>query len=475
MNQIPIHLNKMNEKPNILIMLPHDLGDFLGCYGHPSVQTPHLDAMAARGAQLRNCFATSPECTPSRGSLLTGLYPHQNGLMGLSNFGWSLKVPHLAGRMRDEGYVTHLFGIQHETHDPVESLGYQHVHKAESVKSPHVCKSLCSFLQESSDDTAPPWFAHAGFFDPHRTWCALSDSRFSPDEIEVPPWLPDRPVVRKDLARYHEEIAVMDEAVGTVLDTLKETGRDRDTLVLFITDHGAPFPGAKATLYDPGLRISAILHWPGGIEGGKVYDDLISGTDIVPTILQCIGAEVPDGLAGQSFLPRLRGEACDSREEVAGGLFYDVAYDPMHYVRTKTHKYIRSFAVTPEDATNADPRTLSTFEAGRWVRVDDMDVLCSPTWQALSEEADRSKPPREELYDLRPDPCERVNLVDDPNSREVLEAMRGRLDRMMRQTDSPLRSGHVPPPPAQVEAFIKHKPHSPRFVESVNQRKERLS
>lgn len=461
-------------RPNILIMLPHDLGNFVGCYGHRSVRTPHLDGLAARGVRFRNCFATSPECTPSRGSLMTGLHPHQNGLMGLSNFGWSLKVPHLAARMCDLGYATHHFGLQHETHEPIETLGYQHVHATESKAAPDVCQSLCRFLRESSDSAGSPWFAHAGFFHVHRVWCALSDSRFLPDEIDVPPWLPDRPTVRKDLARFHEDIAVMDEAIGSVLSTLNQTGLDRQTLVIFITDHGAAFPGAKATLYDAGVRIPMIMHWPGVIDGGAVFDELLSGTDVTPTLLELVGGATPPDLAGRSFLPLLRGDPYDAREEVGGGLFYDVAYDPMHYIRTHTHKYIRSFAVTAEDAAGADPQTLSTYKAGRWIRVDDFDVLTSPTWQALADETDASRPPREELYDLRSDPSERRNLADDPRSRSILDAMRQRMDRMMRDTDSPLLNGHVPPPKAQRQAFVNHAPGSPRYVDTVNRRKSLL-
>ena len=115
-----------NRGPNVLIFLPHDLGDTLGCCGHATVRTPHLDGLAARGARFANYFTPAPECTPSRGCMFTGLYTHQHGLMGLSNFGWELapSAPHLAQRLRLAGYHTHLFGLQHETDNPPASLGY---------------------------------------------------------------------------------------------------------------------------------------------------------------------------------------------------------------------------------------------------------------------------------------------------------------------------------------------------------------
>lgn len=369
----------MTERPNILLLLPHDLGDFLGCCGHATVKSPHLDRLAARGVRFANCFTTSPECTPSRGGLMTGLYPHQNGLMGLSNFGWSLRVPHLAARLQQEGYRTVQFGFQHETHGPVESLGYDRSVRGPSIEAGDVCRDVCDFLASAAAGRERPWFACAGFRHVHRAWKRASHT--GPEDVEVPPWLPDRPAVRQDLARFHEDIEELDEAVGAVLAALARTGLEAETLVVFTTDHGAAFPGAKATLYDPGIRVPVILHWPGRVAGGTVVQDLVSNLDFAPTLLEVAQAEVPSGLAGRSLLPRLTGQDRVPRDAVCGVLFYDVAYDPMHYVRTTTHKYIRSFAASAVDAAGADPEVLSTFAAGRWIRVDDFDVLTSPTWQ----------------------------------------------------------------------------------------------
>ena len=458
------------KRPNILLFIPHDLGTFLHCYGNPSVSSPNLDRLAEEGVQFNNCFTTSPECTPSRGSLMTGLHPHQNGLMGLSNFGWSLKVPHLAERLKNAGYRTHLFGFQHETHEPPESLGYMHIHARENRRVGAVCESVESFLKDPAEQDGEPWFAYCGFFDVHRRWRSLAESRFDPAEVEVPAYLPDDPTVRADLARFHQDIEVMDAAVGSVARTLEETGRDRETLVIFTTDHGAAFPNAKATLYDAGVHIPLIMHQTGRIEGGKTYDQLISNTDVVPSLLQIAGLEVPTGLAGRSFLPLLEEKDYVERESVGGALFYDVAYDPMHYIRTQRYKYIRSFAVTDEDAAGADPETLSSFTGGRHVRVDDFDVLTTPTWQIFPQK--QEKPPVEELYDVTDDPAEQNNLVNSKSHRKVLEQMRAMLHEMMVETDSPLLSGHVAPPERQREANRGHRPGSERYLQEVKERME---
>lgn len=464
----------MSSRPNILIMLPHDLGDFLGCMGHANVESPAIDRLAQRGVCFTNCFTTSPECTPSRGGLMTGLYPHQNGLMGLSNFGWSLRVPHLAAVLRDLGYDTHLFGFQHETHEAPETLGYRRVHSRERLRAGDVCSALRDFLETPRGEEAAPWFAYAGFHETHRRWVAARDSQVNPNDITVPEWLPDNPLVRTELSRFYQDIRNLDREVGTVLDTLEHGPAGKDTLVIFTTDHGAAFPGAKATLYDPGIHVPLILHWPGHIEGGARPDTLLSNLDLAPTLIELAGGTPAPSLAGRSFRPLLEGSAYRERDSVGGALFYDVAYDPMHYVRTRTHKYIRSFAVTPETAAGADPEVLSTFAAGRWVRVDDYDVLTSPTWQALAPPEGSPRPPEEELYDLSTDPRERINLAEDPAARVIMETMRERMRRMMEATDSPLLRGHVPPPEKQKEAFRGHLPGGAAFVREVQARKELL-
>ena len=458
-------------RPNILILLPHDLGDFLGCYGHPSVHSPSIDRMAKEGVVFTHCFTPSPECSPSRGCLFTGLMPHQNGLMGLSNFGWSLRVPHLAERLRDLGYATHQFGFQHETSEPAEALGYQHTHRDGSIRADVVCRDICAFLRKKEDSDEQPWFACAGFSHVHRRWADAEKSSFSAADVDVPPWLPDKPEVRRDLARFHHDISELDAAVDTVRQTLEETGLGKKPLLIFTTDHGAAFPGAKATLYDPGIHVPLILHWPGHVEGGTRHDQLVSNMDVCPSLIELAGGSPLAGLAGRSFAPLLKGEAYRERESVDGALFYDVAYDPMHYVRTATHKYIRSFAVDDQEAVGVDPEMRSTFAAGRWIRVDDFDVLTSPTWQALAPDGTCPLPEKEELYDLENDPMERTNLAGNAAAEAVLQNMRCRLQDMMTATESPLLKGHVPPPEKQRAAARGYGPRTERSLEEIGRRK----
>jgi len=430
-------------RPNVLLFMPHDLGDHLGCYGHTTVRSPSLDALAGDGVCLDRYFTTCPECTPSRSGMFTGLYTHQNGLMGLTHRGWefSPETRHLARLLAAGGYDTHLFGLQHETGGPPQRLGYRHLHSQEDRRAPPVCDSAAQFLDSEASRGPAPWFAHVGFSHVHRPW--PEETSFDLDEVAVPPYLPDHPEVRRDLTRFHQNILELDTSIGRVLEALRRNDLAEQTLVIFTTDHGSPFPRAKSTFYDPGIHIPLIAHWPGCIDGGVRLQPLLSNLDFTPTLLELCACPLPAGLEGCSFAGALQGEPAPGHEAVFGALYYDAFYDPIHSVRTATHKYIRSFAVTPEEAAGADPEALARHQTGTWIRADDSDVQRSLTWQVLQDRY--PTPPPEELYDLESDPMEQHNLAGDPASAAVLADLRRRLQEMMERTRSPLLTGHVSP------------------------------
>jgi N-sulfoglucosamine sulfohydrolase len=440
-------MNTSNKRPNVLMFIPHDTGDHLKCYGHDSVRSPNLDQLAKTGVRFTNCFTTAPECTPSRSGLYTGLYTHQNGLMGLCHRGWSLNsdAKHLAEYLREAGYQTCLFGINHETAASPEQLGYNQIFaQKESRNCFHLSKSVSDWIENDACRDDKPWFASVGFADTHRLWRPAKD--FIPEDIEVPPYLPDTPEVRADLAELHQAIYDMDIGIGQVLAALDKSGLDKNTIIVYTVDHGIPFPRAKSTFYDPGIRVPMIMKLPEYCgENGKVHEQLISNLDYTPSILDLCGVKVPDGLAGRSMKPLLEGAEYVEHDAVFGALYYDSHYDPMHYVRTQKYKYIRSFAVTPEDAEGADPDMLATHECGSWIRADDSDVQRSPSWEIIRESGPFSKPPPEELYDLEKDPQEKKNLCDDPAYADILKDLRFKLKQMMEQTNSPLLKGHVSP------------------------------
>jgi N-sulfoglucosamine sulfohydrolase len=212
-----------------------------------------------------------------------------------------------------------------------------------------------------------------------------------------------------------------------VLNQLDASGLSENTLIIFTTDHGMPFPGAKATLYDRGLGVTLILRGPEPFNGGRVLDSLVSPIDVYPTVCEYLGIERPPFLQGVSLLPLLRGETASVRDEIFAGSTWHAAYEPQRTIRTTRHKYIRRWG---------DRRTpvLPNTDDG-----PSKDLLLRAGW-AETEIA------KEQLYDLVFDPNEANNLVADPAQAPLLVELRGRLEQWMRETDDPLLAGHVDPP-----------------------------
>lgn len=215
--------------------------------------------------------------------------------------------------------------------------------------------------------------------------------------------------------------------MGSVLGALDEQGLTDNTLIVFTTDHGLAFPGAKATLYDRGLGVMLILRGPRPFNGGKVNDALVSHLDIYPTVCELAGIDPPDFLQGHSLVGLAGGEVRSVRDTLFAEMTWHAAYEPQRAVRTERWKYIRRFG----------ERTLPVL-----ANCDDSpskDVLLSYGWAGREV-------PFEQLYDLVFDPNEADNLIADPACAQTLAEMRERLARWMAETDDPLLHGDPAPP-----------------------------
>jgi len=398
-------------RDNLLIVHWHDLGRYLGAYGHDDVTSPRLDQLAAEGILLTHAHATAPLCSPSRGSLFTGRYPQSNGLVGLAHHGWEYRtgirtLPHL---LSESGWHTALFGMQHETSHPPR-LGFDEF---------DVSNSYCEYVVEHaaqwlSDPPETPFMLTAGFFETHRPY---PRERYEPADasgVAVPGYLPDTPDVRQDLAEFYGSIAVADAAVGRLLDTLAETGLDRTTWVLFMTDHGPALPRAKSTLYDAGTGIAMILRPPRDAAiGPRVYDELFSGVDLVPTLLDLLGVDVPADIEGISHADKLRrNQSGPARTEVYTMKTYHDSFDPIRAVRTKDYSYIENYAARP----------LLDLP---W------DIAESAPGQTVAPLVQAPRPERE-LYDLNEDPTESHNLLG-PEASDKSEAIANDLALLLNE------------------------------------------
>ena len=406
---------------NIVYMHSHDTGRYVQPYGY-AVPTPRIQELAEEGVLFRQAFSAAPTCSPSRAALLTGKYPHEVGMLGLEHRGFALSEPrsHLSSILSSEGYSTVLAGLCHLAEDPT-SVGYEEILEVESNRVSHVAPAACDHLRRAPQE---PFFLDVGFQETHRPFPEADgdiDSRY----VRPPAPLPDTPQTRADMAAYHASARDLDGGIGAVLDALEETGLAENTLVICTTDHGLAFPWMKCTLSDGGIGVMLIMRGPGVFRDGKVVDSLVSQIDIVPTVLESVGAEARSDLRGVSLVSVVNKGEGSSR--IFAESNYHVSYQPERCVRSERYKYIRSY----------EPREDIIYD-----HIDDglsKQYLEQYGWRDRGTDSER-------LFDVIIDPAESVNLAGDSAYQSVLDSMRGHLDTWMDETNDPLLQGPVRPP-----------------------------
>lgn len=431
----------MNQPPNILYIHSHDTGRYIQPYGY-AVPTPNLQRLAEQGVLFRQAFCASPTCSPSRSALLTGMYPHNNGMLGLAHFGFALNDygQHIVHTLRKAGYYSALSGMQHidSAVDPAQygsRIGYDTILTLQDQKQGKGNQFAEQRAVEFLRSTPPqPFFLSVGFSETHRRYPepGMLDN---PKYVRPPVPMPDTPETRRDMAGFITSARMLDFKIGKVLDTLEETGLAENTLVICTTDHGLAFPAMKCNLTDHGTGVMLIMRGPGGFSGGQVFDALVSHLDLYPTICEVAGVEKPSWLQGRSLLPLIRGEAQKIHDDLFSEVTFHVAYEPMRAVRTQRWKYIRRF----------DDRTRPVLP-----NCDD-----SPSKTLWLENGWRDRPPDEEqLYDLIFDPNEAHNLANEPRYAAVKAELADRLQAWMEETQDPLLQGPIEWP----EGFMQGDP-----------------
>lgn len=397
-------------RPNIILFIADDMAwDDSAPYGHPHIKTPSLARMAREGLRFDNAFLTCSSCSPSRCSIITGRYPHSTGASELH-----LPLPGdqvtFVEKLRESGYYTAASGKWH--------LGNPTRKKFDTVVDG--VDKWVSTLQGCPTDK--PFFGWFAFVDPHRPYAANAiPEPHRPEDVVVPPYLPDVPETRHDLALYYDEIARLDGMVGQVLDELQKRGQAENTLVLFISDNGRPFPRCKTTVYDSGIRTPCLAWWPGTLKPGSVTESLVSTVDLAPTFLELAGVELPATFQGESFLPMLQDPAAKTRDNIYAEHNWHDYSARERAVRSSQFKYIRNAWPDLPGTPPADAVRSETYVAMRRLR----DAGTLPAEQSGCFLKPR---PTEELYDVVNDPHELHNLAADPKFAQPLALMRQQLD-----------------------------------------------
>ena len=407
------------ERPNVLVFVGDDLGwRDLGAYGNKIIHTPNIDRLARSGLKVERAFGTSPQCSPSRISILSGKYSHTTRTEDLHTplpDGQTI-LPLL---LQSRGYFT---GHMAKTHiGPNADRQFQWY-------SQTIADSFPAFLDAAGDR---PFFLWVGFHEPHRPYLDATPHLHSPSRVFVPPQLADTPETRADLARYYDAIAQMDGEIGRVLKELERRELGDSTVIVFLSDNGAPFPREKGTLYDGGTRTPLVFTWPGVIRAGSVYKrGIISTVELAATILEVAGANSQGGLQGKSFASMLtQPDSFVGSPYVFSERNWHDCDEHQRAVRTTRFKLIRTDAYTELPLCTA------------------ADIGGSPSFQALRARAKAGhltaaqqrlfEVPRArlELYHLSVDPWELRNVAGERRYAKPLRELAAVLEKWIEESD----------------------------------------
>ena len=411
-----------NARPNFIIFIADDQAwNDVGCYGHPSIRTPNIDKLAKDGIKFEYAFLTCASCSPTRCSVITGRYPHSTGARELHQ---SLPANQIAfpGLLKQAGYYTAMAGKWHLGQDAKKNFDM-----VARGGGPSSCEKWVDTLKNRPKDK--PFFMWFASVDPHRPYSPNTiDEPHKPEDVVVPPFLPDVPETRKDLAMYYDEITRMDDFIGQVLKELDKQSVAENTFVLFFSDNGRPFPRCKTTIYDSGVRTPLIVRWPKKVKTGTVCSNLVSVVDIAPTICELARVELSSRFQGKSFAPLLADPNKSIREYIFAEHNWHDYQAHERAVRSKQYLYIRNSFPKLPGTPPADAVRGPTFQNMRKLRNEKK----LPPHQMTCFVTPR---PAEELYDVQKDPHSMNNLSYDPIYEDVLKKMRKVFQNWSQETD----------------------------------------
>lgn len=436
--------------PNILLIVSEDNGPDIGAYGVEELSTPNLDRLASEGMLFERAFVTYSVCSPSRGTIFTGLYPHQNGQIGLATHGYSMYndvVNTLPVLLKKSGYRTGCLGKLHVNPETAVPFDFHPIKGSNFSKKnlPDYAKEAGRFIRASGK----PFFLMVNFPDAHyplqRQVEGMPAHPINGADLKEPlPFLgADSERLRTFTANYYNSMMRLDGSVGMLMDSLQASGKAAETLIVYLGDHGAQFSRAKCSNYEAGLRVSFIMRWDGKIARGRRSEELISTIDLMPTLLDAAGSEVPEELPGYSLLPLAKGEK-DSlpREYIFAGGTGSAAffYFPRRSVRDDRFKLIANLL---QDRENPKFHYYAThfnqhFAGGTTIE----EIADAPAFVQAAYKCWKSPPPYE-LYDLKEDPHEFYDLSGNPAYQPVVNRLKSALANWQMETRDPLRGKHT--------------------------------
>ena len=426
--------------PNILWITCEDMSARLGCYGDPLALTPHIYKLADHGIRFTRVFSVSGVCSPSRAALITGLYPTSFGAQHMRTTSRTASL--------DKITDPELLAIPvYEAVPPVGAVTYAELFRRagyfttnnsktdyqfhEPVTAWDECNNQAHWRNRGNNDQ--PFFAVFNIMETHesRVWQnADKPILVDPAAIELPPYYPESPVIRRDMAIHYSNIMRMDSIVGVILQQLEEDGLADNTIVFFYSDHGDGLPRMKRWTYDSGLHVPLIVRFPDGKDAGTVNSDLISFVDFAPTVLALAKLDVPEYMHGQPFLGA---EVAEPRHYIfASRDRMDPALDCIRTVRDERYKYHRNY-LPQRPYVQFLPYRDQMPLMQELFRLRNEDKLNPVQMRWFSQTK-----PAEELYDLENDPHEIDNIADDPRYQDIKMRLSAQLDNWILAMNDPL-------------------------------------
>jgi N-sulfoglucosamine sulfohydrolase len=439
-------------RPNVILFIADDVSwNDLGCTGNPYARTPHLDRLAAQGRRFDAAFLTASSCSPSRSSIITGRYPHNNGKASELHQPIAAHLPWFPRLLREAGYFTALSGKNHMSSDtPVagEAPQPKAFDQIDAGKAPGNSGGHAQWVQVVRDRPKDrPFFFWFAALDAHRDWDGDREWRpeygpkHDPARVRVPPFLRDDAATRADLASYYNEVTRFDHFVGLVVAEIEKQGALADTLILVMADNGRAFPRAKTRLHDSGMKTYLLAHWPAGIrQPGTPAAGLVSAIDIAPTVLEVAGLAIAPTMQGVSFLPMLRDPAAVVRRHAFSEHNWHDYEAHGRAVRSEGYLYLLNHRPALPWQGPADSVRSPSFTALRVAR--DAGQL-SPAQQDVF----LAPRPSEELYRVASDPDQLKNLAADQQYR----AVKVRLAKLL--ADWTAETGDTVPARLSADAF----------------------
>ncbi len=423
--------NMVKERPNILWISCEDISPDLGCYGYNEVRTPNIDRLASEGIRYTNAFTVAGVCAPSRSGIITGMYPTTIGSMHMRTRN---KIRNINYEAVPPSYVKCF-------PEHLRAAGYYCTNRSKTDYQFNPPITAWDRVSGNWGDwrgrtEGQPFFSVINLTITHESRIRVpldKDPIIDPASVTLPPYYPDTPVVRRDWARYLDNIEELDRQVGEILERLEQDGLAENTVVFFWSDHGRGLPRAKRWVYDSGIHVPLTIRWQGVIKPGTICDDLVSFIDLGPTVLSIAGVEIPPYMQGQAFLGE---QKAPLREYIfAARDRMDETYDIIRCVRDKRYKYIRNYQPEKPYAQNIQYMDLMpTMQEMR--RLNAEGKLKGPEKLFF-----RKTKPVEELYEITVDPHEINNLAKLPEYESVLKRMREVHENWKKETKD---LGHIP-------------------------------